>query len=145
MAKVDHTADARVLVGVDISKHRHEVLIAVPGKTRRRRMTITNTTGDFMRLIAILREYGLPVRIGQGAKHVLRQKEQMAFIRVQPGKPVQTQTKQAHLGRNTKDRDKGKRGLHRGTIKRDAQLPCPYRPKLSYLNDKWHANFVSAV
>ena len=27
-------------------------------------MTITNTTDDFMRLIAILRDYGLPVRIG---------------------------------------------------------------------------------
>ena len=40
MAKVEHTSDARVLVGIDISKHRHEVLIAVPGKTRRRRMTI---------------------------------------------------------------------------------------------------------
>jgi hypothetical protein len=37
MAKVEHTADARVLVGIDVSKHRHEVLIAVPGKTRRRR------------------------------------------------------------------------------------------------------------
>ena len=36
MAKVQHTSDARVLVGIDISKHRHEVLIAVPGKTRRR-------------------------------------------------------------------------------------------------------------
>lgn len=48
----------------DISKHRHEVLIAVPGKTRRRRLTITNSTDDFMRLIAILQEYGLPVRIG---------------------------------------------------------------------------------
>lgn len=44
MAKVEHTSDARVLVGIDISKHRHEVLIAVPGKTRRRRMTITNST-----------------------------------------------------------------------------------------------------
>ncbi len=40
MAKVEHTSDARVLVGIDISRHRHEVLIAVPGKTRRRRMTI---------------------------------------------------------------------------------------------------------
>ena len=38
MAKVEHTSDARVLVGIDISKHRHEVLIAVPDKTRRRRM-----------------------------------------------------------------------------------------------------------
>lgn len=59
MAKVEHTSDARVLVGIDISKHRHEVLIAVPGKTRRRRLTITNSTDDFMRLIAILQEYGL--------------------------------------------------------------------------------------
>jgi transposase len=64
MTKIEHTSDTRVLVGIDISKHRHEVLIAVPGKTRRRRMTITNSTDDFMRLIAILREYGLPVRIG---------------------------------------------------------------------------------
>jgi hypothetical protein len=30
MAKVEHTSNARVLVGIDISKHRHEVLIAVP-------------------------------------------------------------------------------------------------------------------
>ncbi len=44
MAKVEHTSDARALVGIDISKHRHEVLIAVPGKTRRRRLTITNST-----------------------------------------------------------------------------------------------------
>ena len=64
MTKIEHTSDTRVLVGIDISKHRHEVLIAVPGKTRRRRMTITNSTDDFMRLITILREYGLPVRIG---------------------------------------------------------------------------------
>lgn len=35
MAKVEHTSDACVLVGIDISKHWHEVLIAVPGKTRR--------------------------------------------------------------------------------------------------------------
>jgi hypothetical protein len=30
-------------------------------------MTITNSTDDFMRLIAILREYGLPMRIGLAA------------------------------------------------------------------------------
>ncbi len=40
------------------------MLIAAPGKTRRRRMTITNTTEDFVRLIASLQEYGMPVRIG---------------------------------------------------------------------------------
>ena len=64
MAKVEHTSDARVLVGIDISKHRHEVLIAIPGKTRRRRIRITNSTDDFMRLIGMLREYGMPVWIG---------------------------------------------------------------------------------
>ena len=51
MAKVEHTADARVLVGIDISKHRHEVLIAAPGKQRRRKLTITNTIEDFRRLM----------------------------------------------------------------------------------------------
>lgn len=30
MTQVQHTADARVLVGIDISKNRHEVLIAAP-------------------------------------------------------------------------------------------------------------------
>ena len=64
MAKVEHTADAPVLVGIDISKHRHEVLIAVPGKTRRRRLTITNTLEDFHRLSALLGDYHRPVQIG---------------------------------------------------------------------------------
>lgn len=35
MTKFEHTADARVLVGIDISKHRHEALIAAHGKMRR--------------------------------------------------------------------------------------------------------------
>ena len=48
MTKIEHTSDTRVLVGIDISKHRHEVLISVPGKTRRRPMTITNSTDDFV-------------------------------------------------------------------------------------------------
>ena len=64
MAKFGRTSDARILVGIDIFKHRHEMLFAVPGKTRRRRMTTTNSTEDFVRLIAILRAYGLPIRIG---------------------------------------------------------------------------------
>lgn len=53
-----------LLVAIDISKHRHEVLIAVPGKARRRRLAIRNSLEDFERLIAFLRQYGLPVRIG---------------------------------------------------------------------------------
>jgi hypothetical protein len=64
MARTETTPDARVLVGVDISKHRHEVLISVPGKQRRRRVILTNTKADFERLVGVLSGYGLPVRIG---------------------------------------------------------------------------------
>ena len=64
MTEIEDAPGARVLVGIDISKHRHEVLIAVPGKQRRRRMTLTNAKADFDRLVMVLREYGLPVRIG---------------------------------------------------------------------------------
>ena len=53
-----------LLVAIDISKHRHEVLIAVPDKKRRRRLTIENSLEDFQRLSRLLQDYGLPVRIG---------------------------------------------------------------------------------
>ena len=59
-----HSTAATVLVAIDISKHRHEVLIDIPGKKRRRRMTITNTLEDFRRLSATLASFNLPVRIG---------------------------------------------------------------------------------
>ncbi len=58
-AKLEST---RVAIG--IFKHRHEVLIAILAKQRRRRLTIQNTREDFDRLTAILSDYGLPVRIG---------------------------------------------------------------------------------
>src|SRR5215207_1869406 len=64
MARTCTKPNDHLLVGVDISKHRHEVLIAVPGKQRRRRMSITNTAADFERLAAILSGYDLPVRVG---------------------------------------------------------------------------------
>jgi len=64
MAKAQHTAHTRILVGIDISKNRHEVLIAVPDKTRRRRMTVLNTADDYQRLIALLRGFEMPVTIG---------------------------------------------------------------------------------
>ncbi len=51
-----------VLVAIDIAKARHEVLIAVPGKKRRRRLTVLNELADFTRLIAALKDYGHPVR-----------------------------------------------------------------------------------
>lgn len=62
----DHhsTAAERILVAIDISKHRHEVLIQIPGKKRRRRIAIQNELQDFHRLSASLTEYGLPVRVG---------------------------------------------------------------------------------
>ena len=53
-----------LLVAIDISKHRHEVLISIPGKKRRRRMTIMNTLEDFQRLAINLASYDLQVRIG---------------------------------------------------------------------------------
>ena len=52
-----------VLVGIDIAKHRHEVLIETPGQTRRRRLTILNAKDDFDRLVETLRGYGCPVRV----------------------------------------------------------------------------------
>ena len=52
-----------VLVAIDISKTRHEALIAVPGKTRRRRLTVLNRLDDFTRLIGALSDYGRPVRV----------------------------------------------------------------------------------
>jgi len=42
------------LVAIDIAKARHEVLIATPGKKRRRRLTVLNQRDDFKRLIALL-------------------------------------------------------------------------------------------
>ena len=51
------------LVAIDISKARHEVLTAVPGKKRRRRLTVLNKLDDFNRLIATLSDYNRPVRV----------------------------------------------------------------------------------
>ncbi len=60
MAKAQHTPDARILVGIDISKNRHEVLMFVPGRMRRRRITVLNTADKYQRLIAVLRGFELP-------------------------------------------------------------------------------------
>lgn len=60
----NHFKASTLLVAIDISKYRHEVLIGIPGKKRRRRLTITNTLADFQRLVSTLASYNLPVRIG---------------------------------------------------------------------------------
>ncbi len=52
-----------VLVAIDISKTRHEALIAALGKTRGRRVTVLNRLDHFTRLIGALSDYGRPVRV----------------------------------------------------------------------------------
>jgi transposase len=63
MANTTISQTGPVLVAIDISMTRHEVLIDVPNKKRRRRLTILNQLDDFNRLIATLSEYGRPVRV----------------------------------------------------------------------------------
>lgn len=63
MTRKDCTSSEPVLAAIDISKHRHEVLIETPGRKRRRRLTVLNTLDDFNRLIEALAGYGRPVRI----------------------------------------------------------------------------------
>jgi transposase len=63
MTEIVVAQDAPVLVVIDIAKARHEVLIAIPDKKRRRRLTVLNELADFNRLIAMLRDYGCPVRV----------------------------------------------------------------------------------
>ncbi|QFT29570.1 hypothetical protein FIV00_03680 [Labrenzia sp. THAF82] len=40
-----------VLVAIDIAKSRHEVLLSIPGRKRRRRLTVLNQLDDFNRLM----------------------------------------------------------------------------------------------
>ncbi|MEX3313760.1 IS110 family transposase [Sulfitobacter sp. PS-8MA] len=63
MTKIIVAQDAPVLVAIDIAKARHEVLIAIPDKKRRRRLTVLNERADFNRLVSALKEYGRPVRV----------------------------------------------------------------------------------
>ena len=63
MTSTGPTSEA-VLVAIDISKYRHEVLIAEPGKKRRRRLTTQNKREDFDRLTGLLTGYDAPVSVG---------------------------------------------------------------------------------
>lgn len=63
MANTTISQTGSVLVAIDISMTRHEVLIDLSDKKRRRRLTILNQLEDFNRLIAALSEYGRPVRV----------------------------------------------------------------------------------
>jgi hypothetical protein len=50
-------------VAIDIAKARHEVLIAIPDKKQRRRLTVLNELADVNRLVTSLKENGRPVRV----------------------------------------------------------------------------------
>jgi transposase len=63
MTNASITQTDPVLVAIDISKARHEVLISIPGVKRRRRLSVLNNRDDFDRLIGTLSEYGHPVRV----------------------------------------------------------------------------------
>ena len=52
------------LVAIDISKNRHELLISIPGRKRRKRLTVLSTKADYERLVFFLSELDQPVQIG---------------------------------------------------------------------------------
>jgi transposase len=64
MTKRSPTPANAVLVAIDMSKHRQEVLIERPEGGRRRRMTVMATKADYDRLAADLGEIGRPIVVG---------------------------------------------------------------------------------
>jgi hypothetical protein len=63
MTETSIAQNAPILVATYIVNARLEVLIAIPGKKQRRRLTILNQLNDFERLVASLSRYDLPVRV----------------------------------------------------------------------------------
>ena len=64
MTKRSSTPADAVLVAIDMSKHRQEVLIERPEGGRRRRMTIMATKADYDRLADELSSIGRPIVVG---------------------------------------------------------------------------------
>lgn len=58
------TPPEAVLVAIDVSKLRNDVLIEVPGKTRRRRLVVPNTKSEHERFVDLLRGLDKPVIAG---------------------------------------------------------------------------------
>jgi len=73
MTAIHSTAPDTVLVAIDIAKHRHEVLIAIPGKKRRKRMTVLSNKTDHERLVSFLS--------GLGKQAAMRSKSPICFAR----------------------------------------------------------------
>lgn len=64
MTLTEDMPDRAVLVAIDVAKHRNEVLIEMPGRARRRRLTVLNTRADHDRLVETLAAFDLPVVAG---------------------------------------------------------------------------------
>lgn len=56
--------DGAVLVAIDVAKHRNEILIEAPGRTRRRRLMVLNTRTEHDRFVETLGGYDAPVVAG---------------------------------------------------------------------------------
>lgn len=64
MTKPYLTPTDTVLVAIDVAKTRNEVLIEVPGRARRRRLTVLNTRAEHDRFLAELEALDLPIVAG---------------------------------------------------------------------------------
>jgi transposase len=64
MTNRELTPPDAVLVAIDVSKLRNDVLIEMPGRTRRRRLTILNNRSEHDRFVDMLSDMRLPVIVG---------------------------------------------------------------------------------
>jgi transposase len=61
MTRQEPTPPNAVLVAIDVSKLRNDMLIEFPGKMRRRRLVVPNTKAEHDRLVDLLHSFGQPV------------------------------------------------------------------------------------
>lgn len=64
MTRQEPTPPNAVLVAIDVSKLRNDILIEIPGKMRRRRLVVPNTKPEHDRLVDLLHSFGQPVVAG---------------------------------------------------------------------------------
>jgi transposase len=64
MTKLKHTPSDSVLVAIDVSKLRNDVLIELPGTARHRRLVVLNTRVEHDRFVDRLLAFELPVIVG---------------------------------------------------------------------------------
>lgn len=64
MTILKHTPADSILVAIDVSRQRNDVLIEVPGISRHHRLVVLNTRAEHDRFIDRLRDIGRPVLVG---------------------------------------------------------------------------------